>query len=751
MWTPASICVQDPKGSQEELGFCKVWVEAETGPSDEWDVTVLFRNALAHAQFHPCSIGDTEGYGVTMGMDAFRLYNVPDSPNTPWHRDFDIEVPFHTFASIIDHWHRILREQGEEFPPMTREFCKAVEGLMKKKDQHIDVFDQGVLVTFAYLAYLSPLERLKQDSSRKGTEEEQCGGMHQDTAEVAEEAEDLVADTKLATRDEGKVESSPEHPCHPSNGTHRHDSSDPQLLQGTLSQTTTVGLGKAKGEEGGSGAVKKVRNRKKTAKAPRHGWEHHGEYIQGFKSKTRQQWQKSGVPDPLQAFGTLCIRTKERRGEIFTQEACTGNNTQEVIHGECTISKPNDLTDDPRPITDLVRHAIAHGQIAREVDLLGKVDRFRLWNCTRNGDCDLDIQIDGKTFQRVLSDRHQRLKRAFQSTGHNNNYTELMQACECECERTVQNLLSEYADVTAALQAEDEAGNTALHYAAHSDRGSAQKVRRLYDAAQRYLGAEEATRWVKTRRLRDQWTALMEAVRKGNTKCVDVLLSSGADVDTGFRATPLMLAVAVYDTSPTTSHELVQKLLVHKADPNARSQGRASFRGGWTALHSAVWVDALRPDAGTTLVRTLVENGARVDQANENALTPLMLAAMCRRPTIVKFLLERGADPKKRDALQWGPLHFLCIPNRVPANHLLDCAKLLVDANCDVHAVNCYGQPAWECAFNMWAGALDSETPISDRTVIEDCYRLLWQTAGGHGPPPPPGSVVRCGVVTCPP
>ena len=78
-------------------------------------------------------------------------------------------------------------------------------------------------------------------------------------------------------------------------------------------------------------------------------------------------------------------------------------------------------------------------------------------------------------------------------------------------------------------------------------------------------------------------------------------------------------------------------LLGKGADPNAGDN-----RGETPLLIAARlgWVDG---------AETLLARSARVDGANRLGETPLIVAVQARQPQLVKLLLEKGADPDKRD------------------------------------------------------------------------------------------------------
>lgn len=135
---------------------------------------------------------------------------------------------------------------------------------------------------------------------------------------------------------------------------------------------------------------------------------------------------------------------------------------------------------------------------------------------------------------------------------------------------------------------------------------------------------------------------LARAAQAGDAAAVGDLVARGEDVnardENGY--TPLAYAARAGDV------RVVNALLDAGADANARDC--ASW--GWTPL-----INALHKYQNAA-ARTLVERGADVNGRAgecaaakiENGVTPLMYAAKFDNAEMVKFLLERGADPRAR-------------------------------------------------------------------------------------------------------
>src|SRR5690606_7367756 len=110
--------------------------------------------------------------------------------------------------------------------------------------------------------------------------------------------------------------------------------------------------------------------------------------------------------------------------------------------------------------------------------------------------------------------------------------------------------------------------------------------------------------------------------------------------------------------------EMTRLLLERGADPNARSylnrwerqvsaEPRAQWRpaGGWTAALYAARHGCVECAAA------LADAGADLDLANEEGVTPLLVAINNLHFDVAKVLLERGANPNKWDWRGRTPLY----------------------------------------------------------------------------------------------
>ena len=127
--------------------------------------------------------------------------------------------------------------------------------------------------------------------------------------------------------------------------------------------------------------------------------------------------------------------------------------------------------------------------------------------------------------------------------------------------------------------------------------------------------------------------ALIYAVRYQAFNSIPVLLaSSQIDIEARAPNGDTALMVAAYKGEKA----IVTALLDKGAEPN---------RPGWTALHYAAASGSL------DIVRILLEKSAYIDAEAPNKTTPLMMAAGAGQTSVIKLLIEEGADQTLKNDL----------------------------------------------------------------------------------------------------
>lgn len=191
----------------------------------------------------------------------------------------------------------------------------------------------------------------------------------------------------------------------------------------------------------------------------------------------------------------------------------------------------------------------------------------------------------------------------------------------------------------------------------------------------------------------DEGTAVMMAVTGGHSEIVKLLLAAGADVRVNHRTGDQALIMAARQRSYRSpaaepGAEVMQLLLVHGADPNARGAwGRTALMAANTAAK----------------VKLLVANRADVEAKDEQGQTALIKAAARGDVDVVSALLDSGADINARDDKGSDALlHSLDRENlahgeerkTLPARRLEVARRILLYKSVDVNAQNSDGETA---------------------------------------------------------
>jgi len=146
--------------------------------------------------------------------------------------------------------------------------------------------------------------------------------------------------------------------------------------------------------------------------------------------------------------------------------------------------------------------------------------------------------------------------------------------------------------------------------------------------------------------------ALLLAAREGSLKVANFLLDQPlvqVEARNAQGESPLMMAALKGHLA------LVRRLIERKAEVN---------KPGWAPLHYA----ATNAEPGSPdLVRLLLEHHAYIDAESPNRTTPLMMAAQYGLTSVVKLLLEEGADPLLRNEQGLTAIDFARQANRPDA------------------------------------------------------------------------------------
>uniref|UniRef100_A0A1I8HF77 ANK_REP_REGION domain-containing protein n=1 Tax=Macrostomum lignano TaxID=282301 RepID=A0A1I8HF77_9PLAT len=153
---------------------------------------------------------------------------------------------------------------------------------------------------------------------------------------------------------------------------------------------------------------------------------------------------------------------------------------------------------------------------------------------------------------------------------------------------------------------------------------------------------------------KDGVSALHQPARNGSLELCELLLSSGANVDTTDNngLTPVMVA-SIEGRLP-----ILKRLLQHSTEKNEKARGSQAGKmlllelrdnDGSTALHHAT--------QNRQILAHLLEAGANANAKRNDGNTPLHIAASLGYQDVVEILLSNGANPCALDKKKRTPLH----------------------------------------------------------------------------------------------
>jgi ankyrin repeat protein len=131
---------------------------------------------------------------------------------------------------------------------------------------------------------------------------------------------------------------------------------------------------------------------------------------------------------------------------------------------------------------------------------------------------------------------------------------------------------------------------------------------------------------------------LYYAAWRGYKELAEACIKKGANVNAkspGPWGGDAVALYVFYDDGPDSWGDVLELLLAHGADPNAND-------GSWSLLHYAVYEDI-------SIVRNLLDKGANPNVIDTGGKSPLHYAAEEGRRPAVELLIARGADLNTKD------------------------------------------------------------------------------------------------------
>ena len=220
-----------------------------------------------------------------------------------------------------------------------------------------------------------------------------------------------------------------------------------------------------------------------------------------------------------------------------------------------------------------------------------------------------------------------------------------------------------------------------------------------------------------------KFTPLMFAARTGDLKSAELLLDAGAEVNAATEdgLSPLLIASASLDAITGSDYRLVVEESQHESvGALLLDRGADVTQGdqyGMTALHYAVEMNKpsllkalLKRDADPNAQLTQglpFRRGDYVGREAYDGASPFWLAARLGNVEMMRELLDAGADPELRQA--WGVTPTMVAAGVTQTDSRIACdanliqalAHLVLEIRTDIHSVDSAGQPGAKRAANV--------------------------------------------------
>ncbi|KAL0633840.1 putative ankyrin-repeat protein [Maublancomyces gigas] len=184
-------------------------------------------------------------------------------------------------------------------------------------------------------------------------------------------------------------------------------------------------------------------------------------------------------------------------------------------------------------------------------------------------------------------------------------------------------------------------------------------------------------------------TALFWAAANGCEPMVKLLLTHGAKIIV-VAASSGKGAKMVLHQSPGSCSDMLVKFVMAQGVNLALQDSHGK---NWIPLHWAA------KNANLTMIKLLLNRGAEVDTRDHLGRTSLHLGSWFG-PEVVRFLLENGADTSARDMNGYTPLH-------TAVRHSEEVMRILLEKGADVNAKDGNGSTPMHVAAKLSRGIVD--------------------------------------------
>ena len=164
------------------------------------------------------------------------------------------------------------------------------------------------------------------------------------------------------------------------------------------------------------------------------------------------------------------------------------------------------------------------------------------------------------------------------------------------------------------------------------------------------------------------------AIDKESINIVNLLLTNGAQIEL---TTAISGFTSLYRAVRSDSIKIVDILLKNGAKPSIDIIDTSQF---YSCLHLAVL------NKSNTIIKLLIDNGANINIKDSKSQTPLHHAVSQGSLEIVKLLIKSGADISSKTINGQTPLHFAV------SQGSLEIVKLLIESGANISLTNNYGQ-----------------------------------------------------------